>query len=119
VKYLCLILPFPPSTNGLFAGKTRRYISPRYRNWKRIAGLALNQQDNTHFGNPVKEIISLQRPVKKDGEMKKWDVANFEKALNDLLVEHHVLRDDSLIHDLHMRWVDDVIGARIEIEELA
>jgi hypothetical protein len=30
-------LPFPPSVNGLFSGKARRYASPAYKAWKAAA----------------------------------------------------------------------------------
>jgi len=29
--YACLMLPYPPSTNGLFAGKARRFVSKPYK----------------------------------------------------------------------------------------
>jgi len=117
--YMCIVLPFPPSTNTLFPGKARRFKSGAYKDWIERAGWALCQQfrdegqDTTHFGNPVKETISLGRP---DRHVR--DLANFEKAINDLLVAHSILRDDSLIHDLRLKWDDKIIGAIVEIEEL-
>ena len=118
-KYLCVLLPFPPSLNGLFPGKQRRFKSAAYKAWIERAGWALNAQDTSHFSTPVEETISLERPVTKAGKPKKWDLANFEKAVNDLLVDHHVLMDDSLIHKLTMQWDDKIVGAMVEIEERA
>lgn len=47
------------------------------------------------------------------------DIANSEKALSDALVSSGILKDDSLIHELHMMWGGRNGFAEIEILPLA
>lgn len=72
----------------------------------------LLKQPLKHFSVPVVETISLGRPKLN----RTRDVWNYEKAINDLLVVHGVLMDDSLIEDGRIRWDAEVVGARVEIE---
>lgn len=112
MTHLCLVLPFPPSVNGLYAGKQRRYKSKRYTAWCLEASMALmRQRPFKCFTGNVTEIISLGRPDKRTR-----DVWNYEKAINDLLVEHEVLEDDSLIQKGTIQWAPDVVGAMVELE---
>ncbi len=109
-----IVLPFPPSVNGLYAGKARRYKSAAYKLWIHSAGLTLNKQNIfPYFTGPVRETIRLGRPDKRIR-----DCFNYEKAINDLLVEWLVLEDDSWIHDGQILWDDEVVGATVFIEEI-
>lgn len=106
-----LELPFPPSTNCLYAGKGRRYKSKRYEKWISEARYALWNQ----VFKPVCEKAPLQityifgRPDKRVR-----DAANFIKAVDDLLVSQKVIPDDSWIHRGVFQWGESK-GVTLEI----
>lgn len=115
-KYLCIVLPFPPTVNGLYAGGSRgRFKNRKYRDWEEKAHRAIAKQDIQHFSTPVNVTISYGRPDKR-----RRDVLNYDKALIDFLTHPtvSVLMDDSLIEKAIVQWDDKVIGAMVEIEEL-
>lgn len=98
---LTLTVKPPPTVNNLFAGKAKRYRSPRYNKW---AGLAEWQ-------------IKLQRPKPFTGEKYgalylipsrlRGDLPNYEKALTDLLVSMELVPDDKHLAPLIMDWHDE------------
>lgn len=113
--YACLVLPFPPTANNLFAGKARRFPSKAYKDWQDEAARILTMQAPLpRFDGPVSVTMSFGRPDKR-----KRDLANLEKATTDQLVKAGVLADDSLIERLTMQWSVDVAGALIQIESVA
>lgn len=110
-KYAFIVLPFPPSVNGLYAGRTRRHKSDTYRAWLIEAGYVLNRQKPFHrFTVPVNQTIRLGFP-----DNRARDCFNYEKVINDLLVEHGILKDDSLVRDGRIMWDATVTGAAVEI----
>lgn len=109
--FACIILPFPPTTNHLFAGKAKRFQSRQYKAWRDEAGKALmSQRPAMIFKAPVEMTLKLGRP-----DNRRRDLANYEKAVSDLLVDAGVLADDSLIERLVMEWSQGVRGVQIEI----
>ncbi|KKL82309.1 hypothetical protein LCGC14_1986100, partial [marine sediment metagenome] len=54
--------------------------------------------------------LSLGPPDKR-----KRDLSNFVKAIEDRLVAHNVLRDDSDVWRLEVFWDRSIKGARVEI----
>jgi crossover junction endodeoxyribonuclease RusA len=109
------MLPFPVSTNNLFAGKGRRFPSKRYKAWREEAAWALaSQRPLPSFSEPVEVTLSIGRPDRRTR-----DLDNLLKAPLDLLVEFGVLADDQLIHRLSASWDSDVVGCRVEIERAA
>ena len=86
-------LPFPPSVNGLFAGKSRRFKSRAYRSWITAAGWEIARQRVRAAPGPVDISIAL-RPPDKRGR----DADNYIKAILDLIVSHSLLPDDSAGH---------------------
>jgi len=89
-------LPFPPSVNGLFAGKARRYPSKAYKAWREAA--------RPHVPGvlvPCPYVLSLvfDRP-----DRRARDLGNLEKAVSDLLVERGVVIDDSCCERLELAW---------------
>lgn len=96
-----ITVPRPPSVNSLFRnapGKGRVKTS-LYKSWIHEAGW----------------MVQAQRPRKITGtyhikiELKRWtqgrcDVANYEKALSDLLVRQGVVEDDSKAESVTMAW---------------
>ena len=109
-----LVLPFPPSTNGLFSGKKRRFPSPRYKAWQIEANKALAYQSPLpRFDGPVFVGLAFGRPDKR-----RRDLGNLEKAVTDQLVKNGVLEDDSLIEELRLCWSPDVVGCQVDIRAL-
>ena len=115
MSYCCLMLPFPVSTNNLFAGRTKRFPSRRYKAWREEAAqIVAAQRPLPSFNAPVAITLSIGRP-----DRRKRDLDNLFKAPLDLLVEFGILRDDHLVHRLSASWDSDVVGCRIEIEQMA
>lgn len=96
-------LPFPPSVNSLFAGKRRRYVSPRYKRWRTAAGWELISQKPAKCVGRVHIDIALTI-----NDRRHRDASNYVKALEDLLVAHGVLTDDSsrYVKAVTARWTD-------------
>lgn len=94
-------LPFPPSVNNLYINTTRgRMKSAGYKMW--FAEASLRVKDSHRLGLGHYSIsICCRRP-----DQRKRDLANLEKAVSDLLVEHGVVQDDSLCERLTMQWDD-------------
>lgn len=95
-----LYLPFPPSVNGLYSGKARRFKSPDYKTWCNAAGWKLKTQKLPD--KPIGECHVEIHLVRPDRRIR--DCANYEKAVTDLLVDMGVLMDDSLIQRNTQLW---------------
>jgi len=63
------------------------------------------------FHGKVKVLYEFGRPDKR-----RRDVANYEKAVSDLLTTYAVIEDDSLIEEMTLRWAD-VDGVKVTIME--
>ena len=88
MDYIKLKLTLPPSVNWLYAGMTRRYKAPKYKEWINIAQRELLTQDKGKItGSEWLEVRYIYHmPIfNKNGTKKKIDVFNYEKALSDLL----------------------------------
>ena len=91
------ILPIPPSVNALYAGKSRRYKSKRYKAWlKECAGV-------------IKRPPSLRGKVRITYDffaknMTFGDTSNYTKAALDYLVAAGVIADDN-----HKIVVEEII----------
>lgn len=96
-----LHLPWPPSVNGLFAGKARRYPSLAYRKWKAAAGWELQAQRPPQISVRVDVAIGLTPP-----DRRARDADNHVKAVLDLLVAQRVLADDAQEHvrEVRVSW---------------
>ena len=109
-----LQLPFPPSVNGLFDGKVRRYPSPAYKRWRGLAGWELEAQRPPRLRHRVDIAIALTPPDKR-----RRDADNHCKALLDLLVAHRVIDDDAddCVRTVTIGWAaaGSEPGARITI----
>lgn len=84
-------LPWPPSVNAMYANlaKVGRIKSLPYREWVNEAGWMLNQQRIPRFSGPVR--ISYTFGKKKG----RYDLSNFLKPIDDLLVHHKIITDDN------------------------
>ncbi len=108
-----ITLPFPPSVNNLFPGKHSRHKSKRYKAWIKEAGLTILTQEPIHrFRSPVSIVLTFGRPDKR-----RRDISNFVKPVEDLLVTHGIIRDDSDVHRGEQYWDATVTGVRVEITE--
>ena len=66
-----------------------------------------------HTG-PVKLTIMVRKP-----DNRRRDISNVVKALEDLLVSHNIMTDDSQVQGVNVQWSLDVShGARVVIEDI-
>ena len=112
-----LDLPYPPSVNALYAGKSRRYTSPKYKQWKTDATIALGRAP--FVAGDVAVTYTFERPKNKDGKTSKVrrDLGNLEKAVSDILVAMGVIQDDSFIQKITLQWGKAPMGCRVELAE--
>lgn len=99
-------LPMPPSANNLFTaitvkGKTRWIIKRGYKEWRERAGEALMAQYAAHGAPAIHKPVALSIRLNVNYQS---DIANREKAITDLLVEHMDMPDD--------RWIDRIVIER-------
>ena len=91
MNYTKLELPLPPSVNGLYAGKTRRFKSNKYKDWIQEAYIKLKQQETYKIeGWEWLEVrYGFYMPIyNKNWTKKKIDTFNYEKALSDFLADN-------------------------------
>lgn len=96
-------LPFPLSSNNLFAhkfgkGRGRRYPTPAYRKWAFEADVRIRSQRIPLMREPV--IVKIQLTPRDN---RRRDADNFSKGVIDALVRARVLPDDN------SQWVKAVI----------
>jgi Holliday junction resolvase RusA-like endonuclease len=110
-------LPFPPSVNCLFAGKTRRYVSKPYARWRRAAGAELLAQRV----RPVAGRVTIEILLTPPDSRRARDGDNYIKAINDLLVAHGIIMDDSaaFVGKTSAEWVESQTpGAMVIISSI-
>ena len=95
---LTFTLPFPPSVNGLFSGKARRYASPAYKAWK---AAARPHVPGGLIAGPYSLDLVFDRP-----DRRARDLGNLEKAVSDLIVERGLVIDDSCCERITLSWSD-------------
>lgn len=115
-----LFLPFPPSVNGMFNGKSRRFKSDGYKSWLKEAKIDLDIAKYKagfswkNYKGKVEVHMLLRAPDKRV-----QDVDNRIKAVLDFLVTHKVIEgDDSrYVRGISAYWCDDVgmAGCVVEI----
>ena len=107
-----LSLPFPPALNNLYAnvpGKGR-IKADRYVSWANAAGWDLKAAKPVPVLGKVVISILLGRP-----DNRRRDLDNLAKAPLDLLQEHGVIEDDSLVQRLTLAWAP-ITGCQITVE---
>lgn len=102
----------PPSVNHMY-GKSRKwvYISTKARAWQRNAGTELNIQKPGRIVGTYAMTIELCRP-----DNRRRDASNYVKILEDLLVRHGVVADDSLAQSVTSKWVTSDVRCRVIVE---
>ncbi|WP_188408759.1 RusA family crossover junction endodeoxyribonuclease [Agaricicola taiwanensis] len=104
-------LPFPPSVNNLFRNAQKgRVKTERYAEWANVAGWMLKSQKPGRVEGKFALALVVQR---KDN--RKRDIGNLLKAVEDLLVEHGVIQDDSLAERIHIAWGEAPEGCRVTV----
>jgi len=116
--YVVFELPSPPSSNNLFGNRKDgqgRYRTRAYEDWIVHAGYALNRARVPTINGPVKITMSFPEPKGRA------DLDGKPKAVDDLLVRHGILPDDSnkYIRELRLKWCEPGDQCRIEIEAAA
>lgn len=112
-----LHLPFPPTTNNLFAnlrgGRGGRYPTKAYKAWRERAAVAIRRQAPEPIKGAVTLDIQLGRP-----DRRRRDLSNYIKALEDALVQHGLIEDDSMVQALLVEW-GSVPGATVRVSRWA
>ena len=103
------VFSMPPSTNNLFAGKSRRYLSKGYKVWREEAGWQLARQ------RPIKIAGDVEIHYRFGPRNPRADLCNYEKAPTDLLVAHGVIEDDRHVVKAVLEWADDVVGCEVTV----
>jgi Holliday junction resolvase RusA-like endonuclease len=93
----------------------KRPKSKRYLEWITEAGWELKSQRVIPTRGPVKLTYELYNHARG---LSKWDYANREKAVTDLLVEHGIIEADHrlIVKELTAKGTDDPVGVRVTIE---
>ena len=110
---MILSLPWPPSVNVY---------------WRNVAGKVLISRKGREYANSVHAYVLQNycrsayflRPVSVDiiahpPNRARRDLDNLPKAILDALTKARVWDDDSLVHDLRIRWGEVRKGGEIEI----
>lgn len=84
-----IALPFPPSVNTLFAGRSRRYVCPRYRRWREIADMEILAARTRSVAGRVAVSVNLHP---RDDRVR--DADNYLKPLIDCIVRMHIIEGD-------------------------
>lgn len=103
IRFNLDVAPLPLSQCFDNAGKSR-IASPAYTKWKREAGWLMAAHGARVCGRPGKPTfagrVGIHIAVRDDG--RRSDLDNKLKCLCDLLVDHYVITDDSVIDDLRI-----------------
>ena len=119
-----IFLPFPPSVNGLFNGKARRFKSDTYKTWLKAAKVEFDAQMEfdkimagfSYEGSNHKGEVGLTFLLKAPDKRHR-DLDNLLKASIDFLVNQGVIvGDDSrFVRSIYAEWKDDMPRAGVFI----
>lgn len=102
----------PPSANHAYANVTGRgrVATKALRTWKKDGGWAIALQKTGTFSGDV----DIEIKVRRGHRQKRADIDNRTKAMLDLLVAHHVIKDDHFVRSVKTSWMDsDAVDACI------
>lgn len=106
-------LPLPPSVNHLYRnvpGKGR-VKTDRYKTWITAAGWEMKGRRLPRLTGPYVLTMLCER---KKGRRR--DLSNLVKAIEDFLVTHRVIEDDSLCQKITLEWSSAVKGCRVFVD---
>ena len=101
---ITLRIPPPPSANQLYRnvpGKGR-VRSNEYRRWQAHAGWQVQAARPGQVSGAVTVSYQIPRPQ----DQRRRDIDNLAKPLNDLLVKHGVIEDDSRVQAVTLAYAD-------------
>ena len=109
-----IVLPFPPSVNGLYGGGSaqKRFPSKKYKAW--LAACPKITTPKIKKGIPVKLLYTFAWP---DNRIR--DGQNYMKAVLDYIVKQGILVDDNWKIVIGESWDHvgvDKINPRVEVE---
>jgi len=109
-EYIKLKLPMPISVNIAYAWKVKRFKSPDYKKWIKLAKLELNKQIEYRISwdnwLEVIYIYNFSLYTKKKAKRVK-DVANYEKVLSDFLADNIEWFEDHKIKKVTLEKIDN------------
>jgi len=111
-----ITLPFPVSVNAMYANRKNggRQKSKRYLTWANAAGWELKSQSPISIKGRVNLDVVFQRK-----DRRRRDISNLIKSVEDLLVDHGIIEDDSLVDELRLSWGGhNSPGALVQIESV-
>ena len=106
-------LPLPVSLNRMYRATRKQkgvYMSEKGKAWHDEAAAEINLQRVPHMVPPYRVEYAAGRPDKR-----RRDIGNIEKILSDRLQKSDVIEDDKDIHDMRLRWDDDVPPGRVRV----
>jgi len=90
-----LLLPVPPSVNGIYPGKSKRHKSKAYKQWLAEADWQLKQQHSYHIPGRISAQYILHFPNNRAR-----DIENYCKVTSDYLARRGIIEDDERIDRL-------------------
>ena len=110
---LSFSLPWPPSTNHLYATfRGRRVKTKAARGYSEGCAVLL-----LAAGVPRLEVAEpvLLEIVAHQPDARRRDLSNLVKIAEDALVRHGLLADDRWVHELHVRWGESLAGGGLDV----
>ncbi len=105
------IFELPPSVNGAYNGKVRRFKSDKYKAWLETKVKELKQA--YRINQPVAIYYYFTFP-----DNRTRDISNYTKLLDDRLVKDGIIVDDSfhIIKEAHLYFVEINKNATVEVK---
>lgn len=105
-------LPMPPTLSACFTNVPGRgrVKTPGYVAWTNLAGYKLKAQ------RPLQFLGDVEVGLRLGPRNRRSDLDNHLKALCDILVEHHVIKNDNRIVKLTAEWAENVRGVEVTVQ---
>lgn len=113
-----LKLPKPPSVNEAYAGYPKRHKSQKYKDWEKMADIALLTQRkySISWDSWLSATYVLYTPLHfKNGNKRVIDVANYEKTTSDYLCKKISWLEDHRFLTMTLIKKEPVDGDYMEI----
>ena len=103
-------LPTPPSTNELYvyATKSKRVKTQKYKDWIIEAGWELKRQKVKPVAPPISFVMFVEYNARRDAD-------GYFKAMLDLLVTHQLIPDDRMKYVTHVSAIASKKTKGVEI----
>lgn len=126
-QYSFLIHAIPPSINGAYGGKAKRFLTPKVKKFKKLVDKAIFSDPKSYFaaksldGKILKFDMWVSKPdwFTKDGRVKKNDITNRIKIFEDAVMEALGL-DDSHVWSFRVHKISSTFDVTYcEIEDIS